>query len=190
MNTAFLGLDYIVDIMHPSGKIAASAEQAAQRNVVGHANRLLAHARAQGWLSILVKVGFARGYPDHPAGSAMFGRAREFGALEEGSPGMAFHPDLQSELADLVIVKPRVSPFYGTSLDAALRARRIERLVIGGVSSAWAVQAAVRDAHDRDYQVVIVEDACAAASVAEHAESMALLQRIARIETVDTLLAG
>ncbi|MBV8047991.1 MAG: cysteine hydrolase [Paludibacterium sp.] len=189
MNSAFIGLDYIVDIMHPSGKIAASAAQAAERGVIAKANDLLVLAQEKGWLSVLVKVGFAAGYPDWPAHSAMFGRAREFGALEAGSPGMAFHPDLRAERADMVIVKPRVSAFYGTSLEAALRARRIERVVIAGVSSSWAVQAAARDAHDRDYQVVVVEDACAAASDEEHQASMALLSRIAKIIRVDEAAA-
>lgn len=187
MNTAFIGLDYIVDIMHPDGKIAASAPQAAARQVVAKANHALALARDKGWLTVLVKVGFAPGYPDQPKHSAMFGRTHELGALQQGSPGMEFHPELDHAHADLVIVKPRVSAFYATPLEAALRARRIERVVLAGVSSAWAVQSAARDAHDRDYQVVVVEDACAASTQEEHEQSMALLSRIARIVTTDQL---
>lgn len=53
---------------------------------------------------------------------------------------------------DAVVVKHRISPFYATGLEAVLRAQRVERLVIAGVSSTWAVQAAARDAHDRDYR--------------------------------------
>jgi nicotinamidase-related amidase len=48
------------------------------------------------------------------------------------------------------------------------------------VSTAWAVQATARDAHDRDYQFVVVEDACAAASENEHKTSMELLGQIAK----------
>jgi biuret amidohydrolase len=187
MNTAFIGLDYIVDIMHPSGKIAGSAKHAAERDIISKANRALAFAKQQGWLSILVKVGFTAGFPDLPKQSAMFGRAQEFGALELGQAGTEFHPDLASELADMVIVKPRVSAFYSTNLEAALRARRIERVVVAGVSSAWAVQSTVRDAHDRDYQVWVLEDACAAVNQEEHQSSMQLLTRIAKIITVDDL---
>lgn len=183
MNTAFIGLDYIVDIMHPDGKIAASAAHVAERGVIDKANQLLHLAKDKSWLSVLVKVGFNTGYPDHPRHSAMFGRAHMFGALEMGSPGMNFHPDLQADLADMVIVKPRVSVFYSTNLEAALRARRIERVVLAGVSSTWAVQAAARDAHDRDYEVVVVEDACAALNEEEHKASMVMLSRIASIIT-------
>jgi nicotinamidase-related amidase len=59
--------------------------------------------------------------------------------------------------------------------------------VIAGVSTPWAVQAAARDAHDRDYQVVVVEDASAAATEADHAASIGLLRRIARVVTVEEL---
>jgi nicotinamidase-related amidase len=187
MNTAFIGLDYIVDIMHADGKIARSAPQAAERNVISHANTALKHARDKGWLSILVKVGFKPGYHECPAWSPMFGKAKQFGALALAGPGTAFHPDLQHDLADLVIEKPRVNAFYGTLLEPALRAQRIERLVIAGVSTAWAVQSIVRDAHDRDYRVVILEDACAAVTLEEHQSSIAMLRGIAQVISMSEL---
>lgn len=57
MRTALIGLDYIIDIMHPEGKIAASAAQASARHVIVHANQALQLAQQRGWLRILVKVG-------------------------------------------------------------------------------------------------------------------------------------
>jgi biuret amidohydrolase len=90
-------------------------------------------------------------------------------------------------LVDLVVVKPRISAFYGTNLEAALRAQKIERLMIAGVSTAWAVQSTVRDAHDRDYQVVVAEDACAASSEVESQQSIGLLAAISRVCRTDDL---
>jgi nicotinamidase-related amidase len=87
----------------------------------------------------------------------------------------------------MVVIKPRVSAFYGTHLESALRARKIERVVLAGVSTTWAVQAAARDAHDRDYQVVVVEDLCTASTAAEHEASMDVLRRIARVVKVEDL---
>ncbi|OZI71878.1 isochorismatase family cysteine hydrolase [Bordetella genomosp. 12] len=187
MKTAFIGLDYIVDIMHPDGKIARSAQQAADRRVIEKANQALAHAKAHEWLSILVKVGFKPGYHELPLHSPMFGKAKQFGALALGGPGTEFHPDLRSDLADMVIEKPRVSAFYGTALEPALRAQDVKRLVVAGVSTAWAVQSIVREAHDRDYTVVILEDACAAPTVEEHVSSIALLRTIAQVTSVEEL---
>lgn len=187
MDTALLCLDYIIDIMHPDGKIARSAQQAADRDIVAKANHALAVAGDKGWLRVLVKVGFAPDYADQPKRSPLFGRVHELGALALGSRGTEFHPDLDAASADLVIVKPRVSAFYGTNLDAVLRARRVERLIVCGVNSVWAVESTVRDAHDRDYAVFILEDACASLDEAQHTAAMERLAAIATIVTVDHL---
>ncbi len=187
MNTAFIGLDYIFDIVHKDGKLARGAGHALDSAMIERVNQALAVSKSKGWLTVLVKVGFEPGYVNHPGDSPFFGPAAQYGALELGTPGTEFHPDIRADLADMVVVKPRVSPFYGTPLESALRSRKIERVVLAGVSTPWAVQAAARDAHDRDYRVVVVEDACAAATEAEHEASMALLRRIAKVITVKEL---
>jgi biuret amidohydrolase len=187
MNTAFLGLDYIFDIVHPDGKIAKSAGHPLGDEMIERINQALAISHDKGWLTILVKVGFEPGYVNHPKGSPFFGPAAQYGALELGTAGTAFHPAIRADLADMVSAKPRVSAFYGTNLESALRARKIERLVLAGISTAWTVQATARDAHDRDYQVVVVEDACAAATPAEHEASIALLRQIGTVVTCKEL---
>ncbi|MCR6556011.1 cysteine hydrolase, partial [Aeromonas sp. CPF2-S1] len=119
MNKALLVIDFINDIAHPDGRIAASAAQVIEQDAIAHANQALAHARAHGWLVVLIKVGFDEGYLLQPKGSPMFGRARQFGALSLADSGTDFHPDLDVQPGDLVLTKPRVSPFYGTALEPA-----------------------------------------------------------------------
>lgn len=157
--------------------------------MIEKANRALLFAQQQKWLRVIIKVGFDPSYADLPKHSPIFGRAQEFGALELGAPGTAYHPDLLADLTDLHIVKPRVSAFYRTRLDGALRARRIDRVVLGGISTTWAVQTTARDAHDQDYEVCVLEDICAAATEEEHRHSIETLSRIARIITVEDLPA-
>lgn len=185
--TAFIALDYIIDIMHPDGKVARSAKHATERDVITKVNRALCIADSKKWLSILVKVGFDPLYLTQPKHSPLFGRVHELGALNQNEYGTQFHPDLQVKPNYLVITKPRISAFYATTLEAILRANKIERVVIAGVSTSWAVQSTARDAHDRDYQVVIVEDACAALDHAEHLASIQLLSTIAQITTTEKL---
>ncbi|MFF4283634.1 cysteine hydrolase family protein [Streptomyces kronopolitis] len=187
MRTALIGLDYIVDIMHPEGKIARCASQAAERDVVTRFNAAKKIARERDWLTVLVKVGFESGYRDQPKHSPMFGRAHEFGALDLTGPGTAFHPDLYVDADDIVICKPRVSAFYGTRLQQTLSASGIERVVVCGVSTVMAVQSTVRDAHDRDHRVVVAEDACAAPTTEEHEASLRMLSAVATITTTDGL---
>ena len=131
---------------------------------------------------ILIKVGFDGGYLLQPKGSPMFGRANQFGALSLADSGTDFHPELDVQPGDLVLTKPRVSPFYGTALEPALRANRIDHLYLCGVSTSLAIQAA-----DRDYAITILEDACAAADASEHHGSLRMLGRIAEIITVAQL---
>ena len=50
MNKALLVIDFINDIAHPDGRIAASATHVLEQDAVAHANQALAHARAHGWL--------------------------------------------------------------------------------------------------------------------------------------------
>ncbi|MFI9081472.1 isochorismatase family cysteine hydrolase [Streptomyces sioyaensis] len=187
MRTALIGLDYIVDIMHPDGKIARCASQAAEREIVAQFNAAKEIARERDWLTVLVKVGFEAGYHDQPKRSPMFGRAHEFGALDLTGPGTAFHPDLHVDAGDVVICKPRVSAFYGTRLQQTLSASGIEQVVLCGVSTVMAVQSTARDAHDRDYRVVIAEDACAAPTSEEHEASVRMLSGISTITTTDGL---
>ena len=69
MNKALLVIDFINDIAHPDGRIAASAAQVIEQDAIAHANQALAHARAHGWLVVLIKVGFDEGYLLQPRGS-------------------------------------------------------------------------------------------------------------------------
>lgn len=62
---------------------------------------------------------------------------------------------------DLVFPKHRASCFHATTLDLELRMRGIDTLIITGVSSNYCVDSTIRDAYARDYDLYIVEDACA-----------------------------
>jgi biuret amidohydrolase len=49
MATAFIGLDFINDIVHPEGKISHTADLAAKRGVIEKVNHALATAREKGF---------------------------------------------------------------------------------------------------------------------------------------------
>ena len=187
MKTALLVIDFINDIVDVTGKTASCAAHVAERSVIQKANTAIDFARKHDWLVLPVKVGFSVNYPEQPKKSPIFGKADQFHALALNQWGTEFHRDLEIESTDCVIIKHRVSPFFGTTLDLILRNQCIERVVVCGVSSAWAIQAVVRDGHDRDYAMVIIEDACAAANETEHHTSMEQLSRIATRVTSDEL---
>jgi biuret amidohydrolase len=174
-NTAFVGLGDTFDIVHADGNVARSAKSTAERGAAKQA------ARSKDWLTVLLKLRFTRGYVDQHKRSPVFDRAGELGAVELDTPGTAFHPDLDDSQADLVITKPRVAGLYDTRLGETLRARRVERLTIVGVSSSLTAQSTARKAHERDFEVCILEDACAAVDQAEYESSTPMLKAVAKV---------
>ena len=76
-----------------------------------------------------------------------------------GEPGNDFIPELMPAPGELVLPKPGKGAFCGTDLDAALRARQIQRLVIAGVTTEVCVQTTMREANDRGYNCLLVTDA-------------------------------
>ncbi len=128
MTTALIALDFINDIVHPDSPMAGAAAQVAERGVIEHANTALAHARANDWFVVLVKVGFGPGYAECPKHSPLFGAAKENGVLQLGTWGTEFHEALDATPAnperEFVVEKPRVNAFYATPLEAAAARQR------------------------------------------------------------------
>lgn len=82
-----------------------------------------------------------------------------------------------------MVIKYRISAFYSTTLEAILSANDIDHLVLCGVSTNWAVEGTARDAHDRNFKVTIVKDACASDSDENQEKALSVLARIAQIKT-------
>lgn len=180
--TLFLVMDMINDLVAADGFSAQTyGVQVAERGVLENTAAAIAAARGAGVQVGYVRVGFSPDYREAPENSPIFAGARKHGIFRLGTPGTQVHPALAPQPQDFDIVKHRVSPFYATALDAILRANRIERIVMCGVSTNGVVHSGARDAHDRDYEVVILEDCCAGASEAEHDHAIACLGRYATI---------
>jgi len=96
----------------------------------------------------------------------MFGLAAEHNALQLNTLGSAFHDRLEYSDTDTVSIKHRVSACYNSDLKTLLRVQRVDTLILCVSDTNMAVEHTARDAHDRDYRVVILTDACAAANQA------------------------
>ncbi|MGO9889225.1 MAG: cysteine hydrolase family protein [Solirubrobacteraceae bacterium] len=82
-------------------------------------------------------------------------------AFRNESPNTAVHDRVAPEPGDIIVRKVRVGAFSTTDLDAQLREREIDTLILAGISTSGVVLSTVRDAHDRDYRVVVLADATA-----------------------------
>lgn len=185
--TLFLVMDMMNDLVAADGFSAASyGIQVAERRVLENTAAAIGKARRAGALIGYVRVGFSPDYREAPDASPIFSGARKNGIFQLGTWGTEVHPALAPQDGDFDIVKHRVSPFYATSLEPILRANRVERIVMCGVSTNGVVHSGAREAHDRDYRVVILEDCCAGVTADEHLHAIACLGRYAEIVDSNT----
>lgn len=178
-----LVMDMINDLIHADGPNATTyAPIIAREQILQRTAALIGRAREAGVRVGYVRVGFSPDYVQCPPNSPVFSAARTRGLFRLGGWGTEVHPAIAPQEGDLDIVKHRVSPFYGTSLEPTLRALGTQRLYLTGVSTNGVVHTGAREAHDRDYEAVVVEDCCAGATEEEHRNALFCVKRFARIE--------
>ncbi len=184
MNKSVLILiDFINEIVDEKGKLAGKGYPAFVKahNVLMNVNVAISKARVKNIPVIFVRVGFSPDYREWPESSPLFGAAKKFGALQLGTWATEIHKSINRTDADFIVTKHRVSAFYATSLEAILRTLKVDTLLLGGVATDITVQSAAREAHDRDYRVVVLEDLCGAGSEDDHVQALRLLAKVAAV---------
>lgn len=181
MKTLLLVIDFINDIVHPDGKRSATSIYVADNHVMQHANEVIAIARKKEIPIVHVKVGFSSNYIECPSNSPLFATSKADKALQLGEWGTEFHQMMNVSAEDTIIVKHRVSALYATPLEAILKANQIDTVIVTGVSTNMAVDTVTRELHDRDYNVIVVKNACGAATLEAHEATVATLRRIANV---------
>lgn len=79
--------------------------------------------------------------------------------LIAGEPGNAILPELAPLPGEIDIDKPGKGMFWATGLQERLQAMGITQLVFAGVTTEVCVQTSMREANDRGYDCLLIEDA-------------------------------
>lgn len=195
--TAIILIDLQNDIIrNPNGPFyGAIAQQVRAKQVIERVVTLTDGARASGALVFYITVVRRKDYGDvvnQISSLVAAGKApppKQQVALIEGTEGARLVDELQPDPSDYVLVKKRRNAFHQTELDFHLRARNITTLAIGGVATDLGVENTVRDAWDRDYNIVVLEDICVSAPASAHDYAIAhVFPRMARIMTTEQIL--
>lgn len=121
---------------------------------------VLAAARKKGFPIIHVGLGFRPGYPEMDPGHPTFGRILQSGKFLLGSDSAAFAGGLGVKPEELVVHKHRVSAFSGNDLEMILRSKGLNHLVLFGIATSGIVLSTLRDASDKDFRCLVIEDCC------------------------------
>ncbi|CAK9016222.1 Ureidoacrylate amidohydrolase RutB [Durusdinium trenchii] len=81
--------------------------------------------------------------------------------LVDGSPGNDFVDAAKPLDGEIVVPKPGKGAFFMTGLNEILRDKGVSHLIVCGVTTEVCVQTTMREANDRGYECVLVEDATA-----------------------------
>ena len=167
---ALVMIDFQRDFVDPGGfGEALGNDVSLLRRALAPAGRVLAAARERGLLVVHTREGHRPDLADCPPAKRARGRlAAGIGdpgpmgrILVRGEPGHDIVRELSPAPGEPVVDKPGKGAFYATDFDGILRNRGIEQLVVCGVTTEVCVTTTVREANDRGYDCLVLEDCVA-----------------------------
>jgi nicotinamidase-related amidase len=176
MSAALLLTDYQEAMCRADGIIGGPSGMGAEverRDVLAAASRCLEAARHAGLTVAHSRVVFDEDFSLRTNRSATF--AQMGGALVEGSPHVAFCPEVAPRQHEPVIVRQWVDPFVGSPLDGLLRGKGVSTLYVGGVTTNHVVESSARHAADLGYEVFVIDDLCSSVTAEMHEFALSVL---------------
>jgi nicotinamidase-related amidase len=164
---ALLIIDMQRDFLESNGFGAALGNDVTQlRQIIEPNQQLLKAWRAAGLQVIHTREGHRPDLSDLPPTKKIHGRNKtsigDIGPmgriLVRGEPGHDIIPELYPLPDEPIIDKPGKGAFYATDLHTILQNRDIKQLIVTGVTTEVCVNTTVREANDRGYDCLVLED--------------------------------
>ena len=188
--TAVVAIHCQGDVVGAAGALAGMFhEQVVERDVIARVGDLLDAGRRAGCATVFTRIAFAPDYSDLVPNSPILSDIPVLGCMKDGSESAEIVPELRPHPTDVVLTHQRVGGFT-ERMSLELVARGITTVVFCGVATNVSVESTARAATDRGYRVIVVEDACSAATPEIHAAAIGSLGVLATITSVGEVTAA